>query len=80
MIWLLAHHLPSPSTREMGNMNRGPTFENFVTIFTEGRCRTTGCKTTEYKSTDNRVHIEGRDKKGGMYLPSQLEHTLQLCA
>jgi hypothetical protein len=31
IIWLLAHRLASDSTREMENISRGPTFEDFVT-------------------------------------------------
>ena len=44
-------------TREMKNISRGDTFEDFVTILTEGSMQdnkvASGCKTTEYKSADS---------------------------
>jgi hypothetical protein len=66
----------------MENMSRGPTFGDFVTIRTEASMQdVTVAITTEYKSTDS-PHPQstdiGRDETGSVYLPTQLERTLQL--
>jgi hypothetical protein len=50
MIWLLAHHLPSPSTREVENISGGPILRDFVTILAEGSMQAARLQSTRVQT------------------------------